>query len=78
MTKAVLRLNLASGKTMNELFHYTAGQECLIYKAAAFTAGNEIIYIPDIVFNDIPMDSPPRAKKNLKKFSLNATPAMTF
>lgn len=67
MTKAVLRLNLASGKTMDELFHYTAGQECLIYKAAAFTAGDEIIYIPDIVFNDIPMDRPPASEEELEE-----------
>ena len=27
----------------DDLFHYSAGQQCTIYKAAAFTTGDEII-----------------------------------
>lgn len=56
MTKDELRESLRMGRTMDELFHYTSGQECLIFKAAEFTGGEEIIYIPDIDFNEIPMD----------------------
>lgn len=58
MTKNELHKNLESGKTMDELFHYIDGQDCLIYKAETFTAGGEIIYIPDIHLNEIPMDRP--------------------
>lgn len=48
MTKEALRKNLEAGKIMDDLFHYSAGQQCTIYKAAAFTTGDEIIYIPDM------------------------------
>ena len=58
MTKDELRKSLSMGKTMDELVHYTSGQECLIFKAAEFSAGEEIIYIADIYFNEIPMDRP--------------------
>ena len=58
MTKEALRMKLEAGRIMDELFHYTAGQQCTIYKAAAFTTGAEVIYIPDICLNDIPMDRP--------------------
>lgn len=58
MTKETLRINLEAGRIMDELFHYSAGQECSIYKAATFTVGDEVIYIPDISLNSIPMDRP--------------------
>lgn len=45
MTKEALRMKLEAGRIMDELFHYTAGQQCTIYKAAAFTTGDEVIYI---------------------------------
>lgn len=58
MTKETLRKKLEVGRIMDDLFHYSAGQECSIYKAAAFIVGDEIIYIPDISLNNIPMDRP--------------------
>lgn len=67
MTKDTLRINLEAGKIMDELFHYTSGQECLIYKAQAFTVGDEVIYIPDISFNDIPMDRPLRDSEEIEE-----------
>lgn len=53
-----LREQLRAGKTMDELFHYTRGQECQIYKAPEFITGDTVIYIPDISLNEIPMDRP--------------------
>lgn len=58
MTKDELHVSLSAGKTMDELFHCISGQECLIYKASEFSDGNEIIYIPDVDLNNIPMDRP--------------------
>ena len=51
----------------DDLFHYSAGQQCTIYKAAAFTTGDEIIYIPDISLNDIPMDRPLRNGEEIEE-----------
>lgn len=67
MTKEALRKNLEAGKMMDDLFHYSAGQQCTIYKAAAFTTGDEIIYIPDISLNDIPMDRPLRNGEEIEE-----------
>lgn len=58
MTKDELYENLKAGKTMDQLFHFTGGQECLIFKADALTVGEDILYIPDISLNDVSMDSP--------------------
>ena len=58
MTKDELREKLMSGHTMDELFHYTQGDECLIFKADKFALGGEILYIPDVGMNGIPMDTP--------------------
>lgn len=60
-----LRKLLKTGKTMDELFDYTQGQECLIYKADEFIAGNTVIYIPDISLNEIPMDRPLRGDEEI-------------
>lgn len=57
MTKQELREKLLSGKVLDELFHFTHGQECLIFKADKFCARDEIIYIPDIDLNEIPVDA---------------------
>ena len=57
MTKQELREKLMSGQILDELFHFTRGQECLIFKADKFCAGDEIIYIPDIDLNEIPVDT---------------------
>lgn len=65
MTKDELRINLLAGKTMDELFQYSNGQECLIYKANAFATGPAIIYIPDISLNEIPMDSPLESEEKI-------------
>lgn len=58
MTQEELFTNLKVGRTMEELFHFTSGQGCLIYKEDTFISGEQIIYIPDTALNDIPMDKP--------------------
>lgn len=67
MTRNVLRANLEAGRIMDELFHYRAGQECTIYKAVAFIAGDEVIYIPDITLNSIPMDRPLKDSEEIEE-----------
>lgn len=66
MTKERLRTRLEAGEIMDSIFHYTAGQECTIYKAAAFTVGDEIIYIPDINLNNLPMDRPLESSEEIE------------
>lgn len=51
--KAKLRDMLLAGKSLEELFDFTPGQECEIFKAKKFLAGDEVIYIPDIQLNDL-------------------------
>ncbi len=58
LTKEELKKELASGKTMNELFPFKPGQDCEIFKAERFAPGDAIIYIPDTSLNEIPMDDP--------------------
>ena len=57
MTKDEVREKLMSGCTMGELFNFTQGDECLIFKADKFVLGNEIIYIPDVDMYGISMDA---------------------
>lgn len=40
---------------MGELFDFKRGQECDIFKADCFAVGDQIIYIPDIYLNGIPL-----------------------
>ena len=63
MTKAELKTRLEAGEIMDELFHYTRGDLCLIFSADDFKAGDEIIYIPDIDLNELVMDRPANAEE---------------
>lgn len=56
MTKAELRAELMKGRTLDEILHFTDGQECLIFKVDRFVPGDEVLYIPDIDLNQIPVD----------------------
>ena len=47
MTKAELKAKLEAGAFLVDLFDFTYGQECLIYKSNKFESDN-IIYIPEI------------------------------
>lgn len=58
MTKSELRDHLKAGYYMNDAFDFGPGQECEIFKADSFKAGDEIIYIPDVYLNEIPLNAP--------------------
>lgn len=51
MTKAELRDHLKAGYSMDDAFDFVPGQDCDIFKADQFRAGDEIIYIPDVYLN---------------------------
>lgn len=53
MNKAELRQALLQGMKLTDLFHFTSGQECLVYKGAFRPGSQEIIYIPDLFVWDI-------------------------
>ena len=57
VTKLDLRTALGNGMTLEDLFSFTAGQECLIFKANHFKKGDGIMYIPDLCLNEIKADS---------------------
>lgn len=56
MTKAEAKTRLLAGETMGDIFEFMPGQECMIFKAEEFSTGDEIIYIPDIDLNELPVD----------------------
>lgn len=56
MTKYEAMIRLLSGEAMDSIFQFRPGQECMMFKADEFIAGDEIIYIPDIDLNEIPVD----------------------
>ena len=56
MTKNEAIEELQSGKKLEDLFEFTDGQECLIYKADKFEVSDNVIYIPDIFLNQIVID----------------------
>ena len=53
MTKKELKEQLQNGKLMSDLFDYTYGQDCDIYKNDEWELSDDIIYIPDIQLNNI-------------------------
>ena len=55
MTKLELRYILMGGKKLEDIFDFTNGQECLIYKGKFLPGimGDDICYIPDIFLNEI-------------------------
>ena len=56
MTISEARTRLLAGETMDSIFRFRPGQECMIFKAEAFSPSDEIIYIPDIALNEFPVD----------------------
>lgn len=52
-----VRERLNNGEMLSEIFDFTDGQDCLIYKGE-WNPGDDVIYIPDIDLNDIPIDRP--------------------
>ena len=47
---------MLAGETMDSIFQFRLGQNCVIFKAENFTTGDTIVYIPDIELNEIPVD----------------------
>ena len=47
MTKRELKDKLLTGSVLEDLFEFSDGQDCLIYKGN-FEVSDQIIYIPDI------------------------------
>jgi len=56
MTKNEIQDRLRSGETLDSILRFTPGQECMIFKADGFYPGNDVLYIPDIYLNEIPVD----------------------
>ena len=56
MTKREIRAELLKGRPLDDILHFTDGQECMIFKAERFVPGDEVLYIPDIGLNQIPVD----------------------
>lgn len=56
MTKAELRNELLKGKTLDSILRFRRGQDCMIFKADHFSVGDEILYIPDVDLNELPLD----------------------
>ena len=67
MTKAELRKKLLEGAVMDDLFTFRDGQECEIFKASQFEPGDEIIYIPDLALNMIPVTEPANGPDNVEE-----------
>lgn len=58
MTREILRKELECGKRLKDLFEFSGGQDCTIYKGKFDLENAEnIIYIPDIFLNDIDIDA---------------------
>lgn len=58
MTKLELRCILMGGEKLEDIFNFTNGQECLIYKGKFLPGimGDDICYIPDVFLNEIPIN----------------------
>ena len=60
MTKDELRKELKAGVKLEDIFEFTDGQDCLIYKGKFLPGiiGDDICYIPDIYLNEITVNRP--------------------
>ena len=58
ITKQTLRELLSKGTTLESIFEFKEGQNCLIFKAEKFKDTEDIIYIPDITLNEIEVTRP--------------------
>lgn len=57
MTKKEVRERIIKGECLSDMFEFTDGQECMIYKGT-WNPGDDVIYIPDIDFNEICINRP--------------------
>lgn len=60
MTKLILLKRLMDGEKLEDIFDFTTGQDCLIYKGEfkAGIYGDDICYISDLSLANIPIDKP--------------------
>lgn len=59
MTKTEIRNALCKGGKLEDILDFSDGQDCQIYKDRFFrTLPDNVIYIPDITLNEIPIDRP--------------------
>lgn len=58
ITKEDLRLKLEAGMKLVDILQFESGQDCEIFKAGRFSDGDEVIYVPDVSLNEIPLDRP--------------------
>ena len=56
INKNELKARLKQGEHLEDIFNFTDGQECLIYKGK-FEKSDNIIYIPDIYLNELEHNS---------------------
>lgn len=54
MNREQVKQELLKGRVLEELFEFQTGQGCDIYKGE-FSLSDEIIYIPDLDLNEIPI-----------------------
>ena len=57
MTKAEAKERIYKGECLSDMFEFTDGQDCIIYKGT-WNQGDEVIYIPDIDLNEICINRP--------------------
>lgn len=57
MTKKEARERIIKGECLSDMFKFTDGQDCMIYKGE-WNPGDEVIYIPDIDLNEICINRP--------------------
>lgn len=67
ITKECLRKELECGKRLKDIFSFSDGQDCIIYKGK-FDLDNaeNIIYIPDIFLNDIDIETDFLTEREIK------------
>lgn len=57
MTVNEVRERIIKGECLSDMFKFTDGQDCMIYKGD-WNPGDEVIYIPDIDLNEICINRP--------------------
>lgn len=58
MTKTELKMHLLAGGTLEQVLEFGPGEDCEIYKAQDFETGDKVLYIPDTVLNQVPVNTP--------------------
>lgn len=70
MNKKELKAKLEQGEHLEDIFNFTDGQECLIYKGK-FEKSDNIIYIPDIYLNELETDTVVEDEEDLNNILKN-------